>query len=398
MPWRPSAPGTGPATCRSVRASVRALPSGVKARLATAVAAGNPIDQGSGLLGVSPAGSRVWGTRFDVDERTPAPPSHPGLPACRQPAVDLCPRRGAARLRPRPPWTGRRSLDAERDRRRRLPRSRGPRACGVSGQSRLHRRRDPGGSARAAGSPGAGRVPDRRDLREQRHAGEHRRLPQGRGPARFCDQSFQYLCSGALVSDTDGSTTIPYLLTANHCISTQSAASTLEVFWDYKTASCNGSIPALARCPGATAPPGWPPGKTRLHLAAAQCDPFRPRPPGLERQCLGRAQRHRHLSTVVSGPVRQSVRKTAAILAGNGPHLGNPFLQRRAAAGLPLLPAQPGGDLRWQLGSTGRPGEPADRRAAHGRMWQQPRRRLRQQQLRARRSASLPAIRRSRPS
>src|SRR6185436_4469283 len=46
---------------------VRPLPAGVKAHLAAAVTQGSPIAQGSGLLGVSPAGSRVWGTRVDVD-------------------------------------------------------------------------------------------------------------------------------------------------------------------------------------------------------------------------------------------------------------------------------------------------------------------------------------------
>ncbi len=47
---------------------VRNLPTSVKARLA-AVAAGSPIAQGSGsgLLGVSPSGNRVWGTRVDVE-------------------------------------------------------------------------------------------------------------------------------------------------------------------------------------------------------------------------------------------------------------------------------------------------------------------------------------------
>ncbi len=49
----------------------------------------------------------------------------------------------------------------------------------------------------------------------------------------------QYLCSGGLLNDTDTSTTIPYFLTANHCISTSSEASSLEVYFRY-TAPCGG--------------------------------------------------------------------------------------------------------------------------------------------------------------
>ncbi len=49
-----------------------------------------------------------------------------------------------------------------------------------------------------------------------------------------------YLCSGALMNDTRGSGT-PYFLSANHCISTQAAASTLETNWFYRSASCGSS-------------------------------------------------------------------------------------------------------------------------------------------------------------
>lgn len=56
------------------------------------------------------------------------------------------------------------------------------------------------------------------------------------------DQS-SYVCTGALLNDTDTSSAIPYLLTANHCFSTQSSASSLEATWDYTTASCFGSLP-----------------------------------------------------------------------------------------------------------------------------------------------------------
>ncbi len=47
-----------------------------------------------------------------------------------------------------------------------------------------------------------------------------------------------YLCSGALVADTAASGS-PYFLSANHCISTQTVASTLESHWFYRASSCN---------------------------------------------------------------------------------------------------------------------------------------------------------------
>lgn len=57
------------------------------------------------------------------------------------------------------------------------------------------------------------------------------------------------ICTGGLMADTDQTSTIPYMLTANHCISTQSEAASLEAFWDYRTNACNGSIPALSSVP-----------------------------------------------------------------------------------------------------------------------------------------------------
>lgn len=62
------------------------------------------------------------------------------------------------------------------------------------------------------------------------------------------------VCSGALLNDTDDTGFIPYFMTANHCVSTQSASST-EFFWDYFSDGCNGSPPnpqTLPRSFGAT--------------------------------------------------------------------------------------------------------------------------------------------------
>ncbi|HEX2642034.1 MAG TPA: trypsin-like peptidase domain-containing protein, partial [Thermoanaerobaculia bacterium] len=61
----------------------------------------------------------------------------------------------------------------------------------------------------------------------------------------FVDGGQEFVCSGALLNDTDQATLIPYLLTANHCFDTQAAASTLEAFWDYRSTTCNGVAPNL---------------------------------------------------------------------------------------------------------------------------------------------------------
>ncbi len=43
------------------------------------------------------------------------------------------------------------------------------------------------------------------------------------------------------LSDSDSSSFIPYFLSANHCISTQTVASTLNTYWFYRAASCNSA-------------------------------------------------------------------------------------------------------------------------------------------------------------
>lgn len=52
-----------------------------------------------------------------------------------------------------------------------------------------------------------------------------------------------YVCSGTLLNDEDGETTMPYFLTARHCLSTQSEVNTLEVVWLYQRSGCGGSLP-----------------------------------------------------------------------------------------------------------------------------------------------------------
>ena len=58
-----------------------------------------------------------------------------------------------------------------------------------------------------------------------------------------------FVCSGGLLNDTVQNTTIPYLLTANHCFSSRGGANSLEAFWDYRTKTCNGNFPGFGSLP-----------------------------------------------------------------------------------------------------------------------------------------------------
>lgn len=55
-----------------------------------------------------------------------------------------------------------------------------------------------------------------------------------------------YVCTGTLLNDTR-STGTPYFLTANHCLSTEAVAATLETYWFYKAGSCGGGLSAEAQ-------------------------------------------------------------------------------------------------------------------------------------------------------
>ncbi|SDT03367.1 Trypsin [Halopseudomonas xinjiangensis] len=55
-----------------------------------------------------------------------------------------------------------------------------------------------------------------------------------------------YVCTGTLLNNTR-STGTPYFLTANHCLSTESVAATLETYWFYQTDTCGGGISAEAQ-------------------------------------------------------------------------------------------------------------------------------------------------------
>jgi lysyl endopeptidase len=63
----------------------------------------------------------------------------------------------------------------------------------------------------------------------------------------FVKDGGNYVCTGTLLNDRM-STGTPYFLSANHCIPSQTVASTLYTLWFYKSATCNSTqvSPALA--------------------------------------------------------------------------------------------------------------------------------------------------------
>lgn len=58
-----------------------------------------------------------------------------------------------------------------------------------------------------------------------------------------------YICTGALLADSDTQTNIPYFLTAHHCVESEFDANHTEFYFDYRSATCDGPAPSLASVP-----------------------------------------------------------------------------------------------------------------------------------------------------
>ena len=58
-----------------------------------------------------------------------------------------------------------------------------------------------------------------------------------------------FVCSGALLADADPNTQKGWFLTANHCLSTQSAVNSLTVYWKYQKPTCAGITPSIGTRP-----------------------------------------------------------------------------------------------------------------------------------------------------
>ncbi len=71
-----------------------------------------------------------------------------------------------------------------------------------------------------------------------------------KGVARivFEKEGSSFLCSGSLLQ-TRNRTGSPYFLTAAHCMDNDTVARTVQAFWFYQTAACNGPAPSAAASP-----------------------------------------------------------------------------------------------------------------------------------------------------
>lgn len=56
----------------------------------------------------------------------------------------------------------------------------------------------------------------------------------------FVSEGTNYVCTGTLLSDK-GATGTPYFLTANHCVDSQTVASSMENYWFYRSSACNSN-------------------------------------------------------------------------------------------------------------------------------------------------------------
>ena len=59
-------------------------------------------------------------------------------------------------------------------------------------------------------------------------------------------------CTGSLVVDSDPDTHIPYFITANHCVSSESEANSVEVYWLFQSPACDADPPDPATVPRTT--------------------------------------------------------------------------------------------------------------------------------------------------
>jgi hypothetical protein len=57
----------------------------------------------------------------------------------------------------------------------------------------------------------------------------------------FTDSGSSFLCSGTLLADRDTNSTTPYFLTANHCITSQTVASTVQNYWFWRSVACDST-------------------------------------------------------------------------------------------------------------------------------------------------------------
>jgi len=59
----------------------------------------------------------------------------------------------------------------------------------------------------------------------------------------FTKDGNSFACTGTLLNDTDDDSYTAYFMTANHCLSTQDTADTINSYWFFERETCNGADP-----------------------------------------------------------------------------------------------------------------------------------------------------------
>jgi lysyl endopeptidase len=63
----------------------------------------------------------------------------------------------------------------------------------------------------------------------------------------FTDSGSSFLCTGTLLADRDANSVAPYFLTANHCVTTQTVASTVQNYWFWRSIACDSTTRGAAQ-------------------------------------------------------------------------------------------------------------------------------------------------------
>ena len=69
----------------------------------------------------------------------------------------------------------------------------------------------------------------------------HAALQDAVARIRYEDKELSSVCSGTLVNDKVSGSTVPYFLTANHCVATETVAHSVEAWWFFQRARCGGA-------------------------------------------------------------------------------------------------------------------------------------------------------------
>ena len=107
----------------------------------------------------------------------------------------------------------------------------------------------PAGFEQDDGPPGAAQLPCHLDVMCYDGSSVSAAARQATGKMNFVSGGGISSCTGTLLNDLDGETSVPYFITAYHCLSTQTEVNSLEVIWFWQQDSCGGALPNYSSLP-----------------------------------------------------------------------------------------------------------------------------------------------------